>query len=263
MALNKAKLSAEILGVGNLNGGLEKLVIRHETTRKNILSGTIEALFNPNEFTISRNVKWKSKRVAAVGNKSSLAKQEFRNTGARTLSINLFFDTYEARGTSLTLGGVAKDLLIPTNPFTASPEATNVKEYTDKIAALAEISTELHRPPRCKLRWGEVQLFEGVLTALTEKFTMFMPDGRPVRATLECSFVEYFSQSYAAKQGELHSADVPKTRVVRRHETLQSIAAEEYDDPTLWRTIAQANSILNPRLLTPGTVLIIPALRPT
>lgn len=261
MALNAAKLSAQILGGGNLNGGLEKLIIRHETTRKNLFNGTIEALFNPNEFTISRNVKWKSKRVAAVGTKSSLAKQEFRSSAAKTLSITLFFDTYEARGSSLTFGQVAKDFLIPTNPFTASPEATNVKEYTDKIAALADVATELHRPPICKLRWGEVDLFKGVLTSLTEKYTMFMPDGRPVRATLDCSFVEYFSQSFAAKEGELHSADVPKTRVVRRYETLQSIAAEEYDDPTLWRHIAQANTIINPRLVAPGTVLIIPALR--
>ncbi len=263
MALNKAKLSAQILGAGNLNGGLEKLVIRHETRRKAVFSGTIEALFNPNEFTISRDITWKRKRVASVGSYSAYARQEFRSTSPKTLSINLFFDTYEARGSSLTLRQGAKDFLIPTNPFTASPEATNVKEYTDKIAALADINTELHRPPICKLRWGEVELFIGVLTGLTEKYTMFMPDGRPVRATLDCSFVEYVSQAYAAKRGELHSADVPKTRVVRRHETLQSIAAEEYDDPALWRHIAQANDIVNPRALSPGTVLIIPALRPT
>jgi len=263
MALNKAKLSAEILGAGNLNGGLEKLVIRYETKRRAFFGGSIEALFNPNEFTISRDVTWKRKRVASVGVLSAYAQQEFRNTSPKTLSINLFFDTYEARGSSLTPGQVAKDVLIPTNPFTASPEATNVKEYTDKIAALTDINRELHRPPICRLRWGRVELFMGVLTGLTEKYTMFMPDGRPVRATLECSFVEYVSQSYAAKRGELHSADVPKRRVVRRHETLQSIAAEEYDDPTLWRHIAQANNIVNPRVLPPGTLLVIPALRPT
>jgi nucleoid-associated protein YgaU len=261
MALNPAKLAAEMVGAGSLNGGLEKLVIRYEKTRKNLFNGSIEALFNPNEFTISRNVKWKSKGVAAVGSKTTLAKQEFRSTAARTLAITLFFDTYEARGGGLSLGKMAKDLLIPTNPFTASPEATNVKEYTDQIAALAQVNTELHRPPICKLRWGEVDLFKGVLTSLSEKYTMFMPDGRPVRATLECSFVEYFT--HAAKAGELHSADVPKTHVVRRHETLQSIAAAHYDDPTLWRHIAQANGILNPRLLTPGMTLLIPALRPT
>ena len=59
---------------------------------------------------------------------------------------------------------------------------------------------------------------------------------------------------------ELHSADVTKTRQVRRGDTLQSIAAEEYNDPRLWRAIATANSIVNPRQLLPGTVLSIPKL---
>jgi len=58
------------------------------------------------------------------------------------------------------------------------------------------------------------------------------------------------------------SADVAKTRTVRRGETLSSIAAEEYQDPTRWRPIADANSLNDPRQLRPGQVLAIPALRP-
>lgn len=262
MALNKANLSAEILGAGNLNGGLEKLVIRYETRHTGVCDGKIKALFNPNEFTISRAVNWKSKPVASVGSRSVYARQEFLRSAPKTLSITLFFDTYEAQDSGLALGQAAKNSLIPTNPFTASPGATDVRGYTDQIVALTDINTELHRPPWCRLEWGKVELFTGVLTSLTEKYTMFMPDGRPVRATLECSFVQFVTNSFAAKRGELHSADVPKTRQVRRHETLQSIAAEEYDDPALWRHIAQANGIVNPRALSSGTVLIIPALRP-
>jgi nucleoid-associated protein YgaU len=49
---------------------------------------------------------------------------------------------------------------------------------------------------------------------------------------------------------------------VRRNDTLHSIAAEEYRDPALWRHIAKANGIVNPRDLKPGTVLTIPRLRP-
>ena len=56
------------------------------------------------------------------------------------------------------------------------------------------------------------------------------------------------------------SADVIKTHLVRRGETLSSIAAEEYEDPTCWRPIADANQLVNPRQVAPGTVLIIPTL---
>jgi nucleoid-associated protein YgaU len=55
---------------------------------------------------------------------------------------------------------------------------------------------------------------------------------------------------------------VAKTRQVRRNDTLHCIAAEEYRDPALWRHIARANGIINPRHLEPGVVLTIPRLRP-
>jgi nucleoid-associated protein YgaU len=59
---------------------------------------------------------------------------------------------------------------------------------------------------------------------------------------------------------ELHSADVAKRRIVRRGDTLSSIAIEQYNDVTQWRAIAIANDIDNPRALTPGQVLVIPKL---
>ena len=60
---------------------------------------------------------------------------------------------------------------------------------------------------------------------------------------------------------ELHSADVPRTRRVTRTDTLASIAAQEYGDPSLWREIARANHVVNPLRLRPGDVLVIPRLR--
>ena len=47
---------------------------------------------------------------------------------------------------------------------------------------------------------------------------------------------------------------------VKQGDTLRLIAAREYGNPDLWRRIADANRIDNPRLLKPGTKLIIPPL---
>jgi nucleoid-associated protein YgaU len=148
----------------------------------------------------------------------------------------------------------------PTHPF-QSPGATDVRVHTAKIAALAEINQELHRPPKCTLTWGTFDIFEGVLTNLAQKFSLFLADGTPVRATLTCSFVEFYTFAHYRAR-ERHSADVARTRQVRRNDTLQSLAAEEYNDPSLWRHIATANGIVRPRELKPGTLLIIPKLRP-
>jgi nucleoid-associated protein YgaU len=137
--------------------------------------------------------------------------------------------------------------------------ATDVRKLTDQIARLAQADVELHRPPVCHLKWGAFEIFNGVLTRLDQRFTMFLADGTPVRATLTCSFAEYQTKANSLAY-ESHSADVARTRIVRRNDTLHSLAAEEYNDPALWRHIARANGITNPRDLEPGTVLTIPKL---
>jgi nucleoid-associated protein YgaU len=256
MAINKAQLASELVGLGPGGGGLEKLTISYSDGKRR--TRQVEALFNPGEIGISRSVSYEQKRVASKGETSDL-EQEFRSVEAATLSIELFFDTYEARTDSASWSRAAASLLTPTNPFQTG-DATDVRKLTDGIAQLAVPDRELHRPPVCHLTWGSFDIFDGVLTNLDERFTMFLGDGTPVRATLSCTFVESRPEAHG-RANELHSADVAKTRLLRRNDTLQSIAADEYNDPGLWRLIARANAIVNPRDLKPGTVLMIPKLR--
>jgi nucleoid-associated protein YgaU len=51
---------------------------------------------------------------------------------------------------------------------------------------------------------------------------------------------------------------VAKQRIVKRGETLSSIAAEEYLDPAMWRPIADQNGLDDPFNLVPGTLLLLP-----
>ena len=50
------------------------------------------------------------------------------------------------------------------------------------------------------------------------------------------------------------------TRLVKRGDTVSSIAAEIYRDPGLWRRIAEANNLDDPRQLHIGLRLAIPKL---
>jgi nucleoid-associated protein YgaU len=256
---NKARVASELFGLG-AGGGLEKLTIHYKYGKKK--TGKAEALFNPSEISTSRSVNYRQKLAASKGGAGYFdIKQKFLAVEAATLSIELFFDTYESRSEAATWKRAASSSIAPTNPF-QSGDATDVREYTQKIVNLALPDTELHRPPVCTLKWGEYEtIFVGVMTQVDERYTMFLANGTPVRATLSCSFVEYRTEAHL-KASELHSADVAKTHQVRRGDTLQSIAAEEYNDPSLWRLIARANGIVNPRELRPGALLAIPKLRP-
>jgi hypothetical protein len=116
------------------------------------------------------------------------------------------------------------------------------------------------RPPICQLQWGKNQavFFQGVLKTVTQTFSRFLHNGIPIRATLNCEFEEWEDPAYRAKAS--NPIDDP-IRIVKRGETLSSIAQEEYDDPSLWRIIANENRLADPRRLFPGQVLTVPPLR--
>jgi hypothetical protein len=194
----------------------------------------ITALFNPNQITIQKTVNWRN--VPTVG--SDVTDSQFSHGNPATLTMDLFFDTYET----------GKDVQ---------------KEHTKEIFALTTVEEhgDIHRPPICKLMWGEWEIFKGILQSLNQRFTLFLADGTPVRATLGCTFKEWRSREEDARRRSTESVDVAKTHTVKLGDTLSSIAGVEYNDPTLWRPIAEANGIDNPRILAPGQTLAIPPIR--
>jgi nucleoid-associated protein YgaU len=256
MSLNKARVVSDLLGLGGGTGELHKLTIYYE--RYNLPQGTIEALFNPSEITLTRSARWEQEHAVGQGGSSGAdVEQEFRSVEAETFSIELFFDTYEPRSDPLSATQVAASF-VPAS-LAGARLSTDVREHTSRIAGLVEVNADLHRPPVCDLRWGVFDIFTGVLAMLSQRFTLFLDDGTPVRATLTCEFTEVGTQG-KARAAELHSADVIKVRQVQRYDTLQSLAADEYGDPAQWRPIATANGIVNPRGLVPGMTLTIPKL---
>jgi nucleoid-associated protein YgaU len=213
---------------------LAKLTIRVETDPGNFDHKALTVLFNPNKIAIQKSAKWGK----AAGTGRDVPNAQFAHGEPASLSLELFYDTYESR--------------------------QDVQAHTREIYALTTIENhgDLHRPPLCKLEWGlfRFQDFQWVLQSLNQTFTLFLENGTPVRATLGCSFKQWRSDEIEAKLLNKQSADVPKTRIVQRGDTLSQIAGAEYNDPYLWRPIAKANDIDNPYRLVPGQVLAIPTL---
>lgn len=210
---------------------LEKLTIKAEKTTDGDFKEEIEVLFNPTEISMTIP-GGKMENNGLVASESLIS-----------LTLNLFFDT--------TLKGYPPK---------------NVQNYTKKIVSLTQprIGTDKKRPPRCKIIWGTISGKYSVLLAdcfleeVKKKLTHFLEDGTPVRATLECTFKEW--KDPETKQKIANLIDDP-VRIVKKGETLSSIATEEFGDPALWRIIANENRLINPRKLEPGTVLTIPPLK--
>jgi hypothetical protein len=134
------------------------------------------------------------------------------------------------------------------------------ERYTNKLRDLMRINAELHAPPIVSLVWnGDV--FKGVVEGLTITHILFTSDGVPIRARLNLTLKEYRPVEIQIKDSPKSSPNVEKSHVVRRGDSLASVAALAYNDPTRWRAIARHNAIQDPRRLEPGQVLNLPRLR--
>jgi len=190
----------------------------------------IPVLFNPTQYSLD-----KSNQIAEIGIPGLGAPiLQYVRGNTRTLTMELFFDTYE--------------------------QQSDVRNHTNKIYGLLGIKSATHVPPICTVTWGAFN-FRCVLERVGGRFTLFLADGTPVRATLNVTFKEFIDVDVQVRETPTESADLTKTRTVQRGDTLSSIATTEYGDPAKWRPIAEANRIDNPRLLEPGRVLVIPPLR--
>jgi LysM repeat protein len=143
--------------------------------------------------------------------------------------------------------------------FDTTQERTDVREHTAKITDLLKIDSELHAPPILEVAWASLRL-TCVLVRANQKFIRFLEDGRPVRAKINVTFNEFIDAEHEAKEVNRQTADFTKIYTATAGDTLSGIAARFYSDPQLWRPLAIANQIDDPRSLSAGQELSIPSL---
>ena len=190
---------------------------------------TIKVLFNPSEYSLEGANSYKDTSVAGLEKPIV----QFVNGLAGTLTMDLYFDTYTDDGGS------------------------DVTEKTDEVTELLGVLE--HKPPEVEFRWGTVK-FRGVVQKVTQKFTMFLPDGVPVRAKLTVTFKGVKALSEQLKDPRRNSSDKTKRRTLTADSSIWLIAANEYGDPRYWRLIARQNRIEDPGAIRPGTALVVPPL---
>lgn len=192
-----------------------------------------EVCFNPKEYTFEKAAPWKEHNIQGL----DAPAYEWTSGAPMHLSVELFFDVYEKTG-----------------------DDRDVRKFTDALEQMAHVNPDKHRPPILLFCWGKKLQFRCFLKHLTQRFTLFLEDGTPVRAVLNCLFLEYTPPEEQLQGKPRHSPDHTKRRVVKQGDTLAWIAGKEYGNPAEWRIIADANGIDDPLNLVPGTELLIPPL---
>jgi hypothetical protein len=200
----------------------------------------IEVLFNPNEYSLNKDNNFAQATIPGL----STPLLQFVAGNLRTLEMELVFDSFEEhRHVSRVV----------------NPAHGDIRKLTQKVVDLMTINPETHAPPVVLFSWGGLT-FTGVLAKVNQRFTMFLEDGTPVRARLQVSFQEWKTALQEAQEVRRHTPDYTRLYRVGQGETLSQVAATFYNDPGLWRPIAIANEVDDPRRLPVGLVLVVPKL---
>ncbi len=189
----------------------------------------VPVMFNPTELTVTTNMLYPE--ISVPGLATPLL--QFVRGESKTLETELFLD----RSTS----------------------GESLKDDLDKLRKYVAIDSDLHAPPVCTFAWGDTT-FTGVMVEFKEKFGIFDPEGKIMRARVTIKLKAYEDANAQYKRINKQSPDRTKTRVTRQGDRYDLLAAEEYGDASLWPILATANGDERPRLLAPGTTIQIPAL---
>jgi LysM repeat protein len=201
---------------------------------------SVPCMFNPSELTISRSTTWGGGE-AKGGNAPEL---RFQGGQSGSLSMSLTFDT--------------------------TATGRDVSTYTNRLLALMDVDQSLPgtdkqrnsgRPPWVRLHWGQLHSFQAIVERVQVRYTFFADNGMPLRAKAEVTLKQYKDDKKQPLQNPTsHTDAVHATHRVVAGETLDRIAARHYRDGSQWRVIAEANGVLDPLELAPGTLLAVPEL---
>jgi hypothetical protein len=216
----------------NTRGDLEPATIINLAT-----GDQVYCMFNPHEYTLSKQNSWQKGETKG----KNVPKVKFSQGGAESLKLQLFFDTYA--------------------------DGTDVREHTDGLWKMMMVTDEKKNPrndksepPHVVFQWG-VFFFRAVITTLTQRFTLFLKDGTPVRTTVDVTFQQVEDPEDHAGQNPTSGGGPPlKTHIVQAGERIDWIAAQAYGDASHWRLIAETNQLTHPMRLREGQQLVIPPL---
>lgn len=228
-----------------MSGELKKLYIESFTDEK--FSGspvaTFTTMFNPNNYSIKYAVEYEEDQ----GKGTSALPQKFKCAKPIDLSLDFIID-----GT-----GASEDLVVDGAPG---------KDVIDKVrhflSVVYEYDGEIHRPRFLRVAWGTL-LFNCVFKSANVKYTLFKPDGSPLRATISAAFYGTVDDEKRVAEESDKSPDLTRHHTVIAGETLPILAHRYYGDPSYYVAVARVNRLDDFRALQAGQQLVFPPISKT
>jgi nucleoid-associated protein YgaU len=122
-----------------------------------------------------------------------------------------------------------------------------------------KINSSTHQPNYLKLTWGTL-LFKAQLRSLDIDYTMFSPDGTPLRARVAASFSKFQENLEGQVEQNMSSPDLTHALTVKAGDTLPLMCFRVYGDSSYYTQVARVNGLSTFRNLPVGMTLAFPPL---
>lgn len=229
------------MGVG---GQLEKMQVTayKDGSFRTALGKPFTVMINPSSYRRSYRIVYNDVK----GQGSNGGSPIFNRTLSDEVRMELWFD-----GT-----GVVPGKLPGLVPYAQDGIAAAIDAF---LKLVFDYNGDIHSPNLLILNWGTL-VFQCRLTSLELNYTLFKPDGTPLRAKADCTFVEYQTEAELARQANRKSADLTHAVRVVAGDTLPLLCHRIYGDSRYYLQVAAFNGLDGFRALVPGTTLQFPPL---
>lgn len=116
-----------------------------------------------------------------------------------------------------------------------------------------------HEAPIVQLVWGSL-IFYGRVQSMVLKYTLFKPNGEPLRAKVTLVLKEFSTIAEIIKEARASSPDLTHMIEVRAGDTLPLLCERIYKDSSYYLEVARINGLTAFRQLAPGSRLRFPPL---
>lgn len=214
-------------------GELVKLKIvgyENPSYSENKKSGEFVTQVNPATLKLKKRLNYsKDGEAQGVANK-----RKFKSQGLDTLSFDILMDDTG---------------IIPN-------KAGKIKERVSQLEqSIYRINSESHEPSYTKVVWGTF-IFRGRVESLNYDYSLFSPDGFPLRVKVSFSFEGHFDKDTT----QMNSPDLSRVITFREGDTIARYCDEIYGDASFCHEIAEYNKLSEFRKIEPGTKIHFPPL---
>jgi len=222
-----------------------------------------EFILPVNPETFSKNFKVELDTQSAAGSQGG--EPRYKRTAPEEFKIEFILD-----GTN-TIEGYEYDGLfkkeVAENDSTLKNTEFPADDLVEKqlakfLETVYQMDGDIHRPRFCVLTWGS-QLFRGVVSSLDVNYSLFHPNGKPLRIKMNATFFDFVAKEEREKQSRKKSPDLTRVKRVASGDRLDKMVSDLYGNPKFLVQVARTNGLTSLRKLKVGQELRFPPIDKT